>query len=82
MNKNLTASIDVLNIKKIGKKRIIKWKINRNDFQEKIPEESLPKILPIDIFNKKKYKILKIYDINGNSYDGFVCDGFIEIELI
>lgn len=82
MNKDITTSIDGLNIKKNGNKRIIRWNINRNDFQEKIPEELLPSILPIDIFNGKKYKVLKIYDINGNPYNGFVCDGFIEIELI
>ena len=76
------VSIDALNIKETGNKALIKWIINRGDFKEKIDYDTLPTILPIDIFNGRKYRVLNIYDVNMNPYDGFACEGFIEIEFI
>ncbi|GEM_PF-6503745 len=79
---NMHVYIDALNIKKDGNKRTIHWTIKRNDFKGEITYEVLPTILPIDIFEGKKYKVLKIYDDNNKPYDGFACSGFIEIEFV
>ena len=77
----MTIEIDALNIKKNGNKRTIYWTLNREDFGDEIPYDSFVKILPIDIFDKE-YKVLQIYGVNGKPYDGFMCSGFVEIELI
>ena len=77
----MEINIDPLTVERNGNKRTIRWTLDREDFLDEIPYDSFVEILPCDIFDKE-YKVLQIYGVDGKPYDGFMCCGFVEIELI
>lgn len=74
-------SINITGSKKVGNKYRINWRLFRNGFSDEIPPKELASLLPLDLFQGKKYRVSNVYDINMNPYDGFACEGFAEIEF-